>query len=268
MGPFPPVPPYDLDPARRRAPPQERSPLWRLNTAAARPIARFFAMLGVAPGQLSLQSLTLTIVGLVRLASGEWSHVVQGALIVYGGLLLDRADWVLAQELGRPRAWGTFLGLFVDRVVEAGLVVALCMLLLVGLDGVPAGLPDAWSLVSTRGALVVGATTLAAMFLWRLVASYTEVLSLRSHLLSTRRLPGPSLIVRRPQGVERLNRWFDRDLLIVAWLVGAVLGQVQLTLVVLLAAHGAAVLESVALFWHRSKDPEPTASRVLAADYP
>lgn len=259
--------PQELDPARRRAPPHQRSLLWRANTALAQPVARLFAALGFSAGQLSLQSLTLTLVGLLRLASGEWPHVVQGALFVYAGLLLDRADWLLAQARP-PASWSSLLGLVVDRLVEAGLLVGLAVLAARGVAGVPGALDHAWAPFAPRWTLVLAAAALAAMLVARLAAAYADVLHLRAHLLLTRRLPGPSAIPRGPQGAERMNRWFDRDLLVLAWVAGLVLVQVQLTLVVLLAAHVAALGETLALFWRRRRDPEPQASRVLATSYP
>lgn len=257
-----------LDPARRRAPPSERSLLWHVNATLARPLATAFGLLGVAPGQLSLQSLWLTVVGVVRLASGEWAHVAQGAFVVYLGLLLDRADFLLAEEKGRPAAWGTYLGLLCDRLVEASLVVGLGVLAAVGLSRQPRALPPAWDFLAPPDAVVLAVAVLATMLVWRLAGAYADVLYLRTHLLVIRRLPGPSIIPRRPQGIDRLNRLFDRDTLILAWLVGVVLGQVQLTLVVLLVGHLAALGESIVLFWHRRKDPEPQASRILGRDYP
>jgi hypothetical protein len=106
------------------------------------------------------------------------------------------------------------------------------------------------------------------MLAWRLGGAYADVLYLRTHLLTIRRLPGPSIIPRKHQGVERLTRLFDRDLLILAWLVGVAFAQVQLTLAVILLAHVGALAESIVLFWHRRKDPEPQASRILGRDYP
>lgn len=258
----------ELDPARRRAPPSERSLLWHVNAAIARPLAAAFGMLGVSPGQLSLQSLWLTVVGILRMASGEWAHVVQGALVVYVGLLLDRADHVLAEQRGKPPAWGVFLGLLVDRLVEAALVIALGVLLAVGITGAPRALPDPWEILPAAPALVMAVGALAAMLVWRLAGAYADVLYLRTHLLVIRRLPGPSIIPRRPQGVERLNRIFDRDLLVLAWFVGVVVAQVQLTLAIIVLAHVAALAESIVLFWHRRKDPEPQASRILGREYP
>lgn len=251
-----------MHPGRRAAPRSERSLLWEANAVLARPIAALFGLLGFTAGQLSIQSLTVTAVGLLRLASGEWPHVVQGALVVYSGLLLDRADHLLAERKGPPPAWGTFLGLVVDRVVEVGLVVGLAALLARGVDGAPTVL-GAWTPMATSWALVLAVATLAAMLLWRMAAAYADVLFLRTHLLATRRLPGPSIVERRPQGVARVNRWFDRDLLILVWLAGLVLVQLQLTLVLLLAAHLAALLETAGLFWMRRRDPEPQASRIL-----
>lgn len=266
--PPPGVTPNDLDPGRRRAPPAEHSLLWEVNAFLARPIAKGAAMLGFASGQLSLQSLTLTLVGLLRMASGDWAHVVQGTLVVYGGLLLDRADHLLGEATGRPAPWGLFLGLTADRLVEAGLILGLAVLLVQGVTGVPSGLDHAWTPFAAPWALVLAAGTLAAMLLWRMAGAYADVLYLRTHLLVVRRLPGPSVIPRTPQGVERLNRLFDRDLLILAWLLGAVLVQVQLALLVILAAHLGALVETLALFWQRRKDPEPQASRILSQRFP
>lgn len=257
----------ELDPARRRAPQSERSLLWHVNAALARPLATFFGLLGVAPGQLSLQSLWLTVVGLVRMASGEWSHVAQGALIVYLGLLLDRADFLLSEEKGRPAAWGTYLGLLVDRLVEASLVVGLGVLAAVGISREPRAMVS-WDFLAPSDAVVLAVAALATMLVWRLAGAYADVLYLRTHLLVIRRLPGPSIISRKPQGIERLNRLFDRDMLVLAWLLGVVLAQVQFTLAVLFLAHLAALAESIVLFWHRRKDPEPQASRILGRDYP
>ena len=259
--------PEEFDPGRRKAPPSERSLLWEANTALARPLARLFGMLGFSAGQLSFQSLTVTVVGLLRLASGDWDHVVQGTLIVYGGLLLDRADHLLAEAKGRPPSWGLFLGLVVDRLVEVGLLVGLAALLANGISDVPSGLDHAWAPLSIRWSLVLAVLTLATMLMWRLAGAYADVLYLRTHLLVVRRLPGPS-ILRRPEGVERLNRLFDRDLLILVWLAGLVLMQLQLTLVLILAAHLAALVETMALYWQRRRDPEPQASRILGRDYP
>ncbi|HUR24763.1 MAG TPA: hypothetical protein VM327_01965 [Candidatus Thermoplasmatota archaeon] len=258
----------ELDPARRRAVPSERSLLWHVNAVLARPLAAFFGLVGVSPGLLSLQSLWLSLVGLLRMASGEWTHVAQGALIVYAGLLLDRADHLLAESKGKPQAWGVYLGLLVDRLVEAALVIALGVLLAVGIHDAPGALPDAWEFLPNASALVMAVGAMAVMLLWRLAGAYADVLYLRTHLLVIRRLPGPSIIPRKKQGVERLNRLFDRDLLVLAWFVGVVLAQIQLTLAVIVLAHVAALGESVVLFWHRRKDPEPQASRILGREYP
>jgi hypothetical protein len=251
-----------MDPARRRAPAPERSLLWRVNAALARPVASLFLLLGFTAGQLSFQSLTVTLVGLLRMASGDWGHVVQGALVVYGGLLLDRADHLVAQAKGRPPAWGTFLGLLVDRRVEVGLLLGLAALLVLGIDGGP----DAWRPLSTRWALVACGGALAALLTWRLAAAYSDVLALRTHLLVARRLPGPSPVLRRPAATPFFTRWVDRDLLVVVWAGGLALGQLQATALAWLGLSFLGLCESIALFWRRRRDPEPHANRVLTQD--
>lgn len=239
----------DLRPQPQRP---ARSPLWHLNAALAAPIAWLFGLLGVAPGQLSLQSVTLTVVGLVRAASGEWSHVAQGAGIVYLGVLVDRADDLLA-ERASVTAWSRFLGLLADRLIECALVVALGWFALVG-DG------PAWPLATPQFLMVV-ATLLAALLLSQLVAVYGDLLVLRIHLARTRRLPGPDAPT---SGTARLARLFDRDFFMLTWAVGVVVQQVQVAAIVLLGAQTLVLLEAVPLFWARRRDPEPHAARVLA----
>lgn len=229
-----------------------RSALWHLNAALATPIAWLFGMLGVAPGQLSLQSITLTAVGLLRAASGEWSHVAQGAAIVYFGALVDRADDLLA-ERSSMTAWSRFLGLLADRLVECALVVALGWLALAG--DVPA-----WPL-ATPHFLIAVAALLATLLLSQLVAVYGDLLVLRIHLARTRRLPGPA---EAATDAPRLARLFDRDFLLVAWTLGVVTQQVQVATLVMLGAQALVLLEAVPLFWARRRDPEPHAARVLA----
>lgn len=240
----------DLRPQPQRP---ARSPLWHLNAALAAPIAWLFGLLGVAPGQLSLQSVTLTAVGLLRAAGGEWTHVAQGAGIVYLGVLVDRADDLLA-ERATVTAWSRFLGLLADRLVECALVVALGWIAL-RTDAA------AWPL-ATPHFLIVVAALLAALLLAQLVAVYGDLLVLRIHLARTRRLPGPAEAV--DAAAPRLARLFDRDFLVLAWTVGVVAQQVQVAAFVMLGAQALVLVEAVPLFWSRRRDPEPHAARVLA----
>ena len=246
--------PVDLRPRPPRAP---HSPLWHLNALLARPLAAFFGLLGIAPGQLSLQSVTLTTVGILRAASGDWSHLVQGGLIVYFAMLLDRADDELAARSTKPNtAWGRFLGLMSDRLVEAGLVVCLAWL---------AVMTDAasWPL-STPHYLIVVAALAAGLMLARLAATYGDLLILRIHLANARRLPGPSAIPRQEQASPLVSRLLDRDFFVVAWAVGLAVEQVQLAAFVLLGAQVLVLMEGFVLFWSRRKDPEPHAAHVLS----
>src|SRR5438105_11493032 len=55
------------------------SPLAAVNRALARPIAFLFGILGFAPGQLSIQSFTLTVAALATMADGQWLHLLTGA---------------------------------------------------------------------------------------------------------------------------------------------------------------------------------------------
>lgn len=243
----------DLRPRPERTP---HSPLWHLNTVLATPLASFFGLLGIAAGQLSLQSVTLTSVGLLRAAYGDWAHMAQGAAIVYIGLLVDRADDVL-QERGRTvTAWGRYLGLMADRLIDAALVVALGWLAITTDAG--------WSPLSTPVFLIVVASAMAALLLGRLANVYGDLLVLRIHLANTRRLPGPSAIPLRSQASPLLSRLLDRDFFVLVCVLGMATQQLQMAAFAILGTQALVVLEGFVLFFTRRRDPEPRAAHVLA----
>lgn len=247
------MPPVDLRPRPQRTP---HSPLWHLNATLARPIATVFGLLGIAPGQLSLQSITLTAVGLLRAAGGDWAHIVQGALIVYGGLLLDRADDLLAERATSLPAWGRFLTLLADRVVEAALLIALGWLSL--------GTTSGWRPLPSDTFLLVVAAALGMLFLARLASVYGDLLVLRVHLAQARRLPGPSAVPRGQQARPWLSRLVDRDVMVLVWVVGVALQQFQVTTFLLLGGQAVVFIEQFVLFRSRRADPEPHAADVLS----
>lgn len=246
------MPNVDLRPRTERAP---HSPLWHLNAFLARPIAAVFGLLGVAPGQLSLQSITLTTVGLLRAAGGDWAHLVQGALIVYVGMLFDRADDLLAQTR-TVTAWGRFLGLMADRLIDVALVVSLGWLAVTTDIG-------SWPLQTTTF-LVLLAVLVSAMLLARMGSVYGDLLILRMHLAGTRRLPGPTAVPREDQASPLMSRLFDRDFFVAVWVVGVMAQMPQPAAFVLLGAQSLVVVEGFVLFWSRRKDPEPHAAHVLS----
>jgi phosphatidylglycerophosphate synthase len=252
-------------PSAAEATQRQPSPLTRLNAILARPLASFFLLLGIAPGQLSLQSFTVTAIGLVRMADGAWVHLATGAAIVYLGLLLDRADAIVAQRKGRPPAWGVFLGTAVDRMVEVALAATLGLLAVRGVTGLPLPVPD---LLGHSWTLVLACGLAGLMMAVRALGAHSEVMLLRIHLLSTRRLPGPSAIPRSRPAQAVVERLAGRDETIALWCLGVALGQLELTILLLLALQAALLVERLVLFRLRLRDPEPEASRVLGPDYP
>jgi hypothetical protein len=240
------------------------SPLAQLNRAAATPIASLFGILGFAPGQLSIQSFTLTAAALAAMSDGQWPHLVTGAALVYLGLLFDRADLLLAERKGRPAPWTQFLGVAVDRLIEVALVVALGVLTVRGVRGSPfprlAPLSDGWT-------LVVCAATAGLWMARRALESHAETLLLRTHLLTMRRLPGPSAIPRHRVPRPAIGRIAGRDESILVWCIGLASSQLDLTLLVLGSVQLAALVESLVLFNLRLRDPEVEASRILGPDY-
>lgn len=241
------------------------SPLAQVNRALARPVALLFGALGFAPGQLSIQSFTLTAAGLATVAGGQGLHLLGGAAIVYLGLLFDRADLLLAERRGRPSAWTQFLGVAVDRIIEVALVVCLGVLTVRGVAGSPV---PPLSLLSDGWTLVVCAATTGLWMARRALETHAETLLLRTHLLRMRRLPGPSAIPRHRVAQPLFSRLAGRDECILVWCVGVALAQLDLTLLVLGLVQAACLVEALVLFNLRLRDPEVEASRILGPDYP
>lgn len=240
------------------------TPLTLLNRGLAQPIAFLFGILGFAPGQLSIQSFTLTAAALATMADGTWPHLLAGASLVYLGLLFDRADLLIAEKKGRPAPWTQFLGVAVDRLIEVALVVALGVLTVRGVKGSPipplAILSDGWT-------LVVCAATAGLWMARKALETHAETLLLRTHLLATRRLPGPSAIPRHPVAQPVLGRLAGRDESVLLWCLGVALSQLDVTLLVLASIQLVALVEGLVLFNLRLRDPEVEASRILGPDY-
>lgn len=241
------------------------SPLTRFNTALAHPIAAFFRVLGFAPGQLSVQSLTVTIVGLVQMADGTWTHMATGAATIYFALLLDRADALIAQRHGKTGPWTVFLGLAVDRLVDLSLIVGLGILTVRGVQDAPI---PAWAALSTGWVLVLGTATAGLLMCVKALGAYSDLHLLRHHLLTTRRLPGPSAIPRTREARAIIEPLFGRDETILVWCAGVILGQLELTLIVLATAQLLLLVERIVLFRLRLRDPEMDAIRVMGTSFP
>lgn len=243
----------DLRPRPVRAP---HSTLWHVNALFARPLAWLLGSLGVAPGQLSLQAVTVTAVGLLRAAQGDWTHQWQGALIVYLGLVVDRADDLLQAAHRSTSASSRYLGLLAERVTDVALVASLGWLAL--------RTPSGWQPLAPNSFLLAVAIGVAAILLARLAALYGDLMVLRIHLATTRRLPGPSAIPRYDQHRPLVSRTLDRDFFVLVWVVGVASQQVQAAAFVILATQALVLAEGFVLFFHRSKDAEPHAAHVLA----
>lgn len=247
------MPQVDLRPRPVRAP---HSTLWHVNALLASPLAALFGALGVAPGQLSLQAVTLTIVGLLRAAQGDWTHQAQGALIVYAGLLVDRADDILQARHRSTSAASRYLGLLAERVIDVALVGSLAWLS----TRTPAG----WQPLAPDAFLWLVGAGVATLLMARLAALYGDLMVLRIHLATTRRLPGPSAIPRHDLHQPLVSRTLDRDFFVLVWVVGVGTLQLQAAAFVILAIQAAVLVEGFVLFFLRSKDAEPHAAHVLA----
>ncbi len=240
------------------------TPLSGLHRAIATPIAKLFGVLGFAPGQLSIQSLTVTILAMATAADGALGHLILGGGLVYLGLLLDRADAILAESKGTPAPWTLFLGVVADRLVELCLIVGLTFLAVRGVEHPLSAwlvLPVGWLPILV---ITAGGTWLAR----RLVDQSAETLLLRTHLIATRRLPGPMTVARSAPARPFFGALFGRDEMIAVCALGIALGQLAVTAIVMVTAQAIGLVEAIVLFHLRLKEPEPEASRILGPGYP
>ncbi|MES2156105.1 MAG: hypothetical protein V4510_13305 [bacterium] len=240
------------------------TPIAAFHRALASPIAKLFGVLGFAPGQLSIQSLTVTVLGVATMADGLFVHVLAGAAMVYAGLLLDRADLLLAERKGAPGPWTLFLGVVVDRLVELTILVGLGILAVRGLHHPLAP----WVVLPVYWLPIVAVAVAATWLVRRAVEQTAETLLLRTHLLTTRRLPGPMAVARHGPIRPFIASIAGRDEMVTVAAVGLALGQLALTLIVVLCAQAIALVEAVVVFHLRLREPEAEASRVLGPDYP
>lgn len=249
--------------AQVQAPPA-LGPMGTLHRAVSRPIASLVLLLGFAPGQLSLQSLTLTLVGLARMWGGSWEHVAQGAGIAYAGILLDRADQWVMEKRGRPSAWTVYLGIAVDRLVEVSLVVGAAVVAVAG-QRMPLE-----SLVPASPTLVVVLAAVGAglVLAHRALVASADMLILRQHLLTRQRLPAPVAFSRHAVARPFFARLVGRDEVLLGWAVSLTLGQAVLFLVALGVAAFLWILEDLVLLHRRLKEPEVHASALLGPDPP
>jgi hypothetical protein len=247
--------------AAEAARPPRRTPLYAFHRALARPVASLFMALGVPP---SIQSLTLTILGVVFIASDRWVHIAQGAGLVYLGFILDRTEGIIWDKKGRPDAWGLYLAHTIDLVQDAALFVGIAIAASTPVIDAPF---PAWEPLARPLFVSLSAAAVALFLLARTVATTGSTLLLRQHLLATRRLPGPmALASREPRPF--LRRHFGRDELVVVWCLGVLLGQPQATLLLLASLEALLIVESLVLFRRRMKAPEGEAGRVLGPDFP
>lgn len=237
-------------------------PLAKFNSLTARPFSAVLAALRFSPNQVTLLSLIVSVVGLALVAQATWSAVAWGVLLVHLGLVLDHADGQVARRRGMSSEWGMYLDMVVDRVVEAGLVLAAAVAA-IGTVTTPAWapLPDPL-LLNASGNAMLALLCLASMFLWRFLNAYNDVLYLRSHLRATGRVPAA------PEAAAA-GRFpvFNRDWVFMIWAVGLLAGLPHLTLALLTALHLVVCGAKVLAFWRHHRDPEARAGAVLDPDY-
>lgn len=248
---------------------RRKFPLTVANAALARPFSWALAAVGLSPNQVTVLSAVASVAGLALVAVGQWGIAAWGAALVYLGLILDHADGQVARRTGKGSVWGMYLDSVLDRVVEAGLFVALI---------VPAARRVAvldqpgWTLLplGQEGLAILAAAAFAAVALSKYVVTYSNLLFLRAHLLAggtAATAPPP------PAAGPARRRWYNllpgynRDVLLAAWCGGVAAAQVPLMLLGLLAVHSLQAVAVAARFRTAHRDPAPHAGRVLDRDF-
>lgn len=241
---------------------RRRAPITSFNSATARPLARGLAAMRLSPNTVSAMSLGVSLLGLAWVASGTGLLLVAGALLVHVGIVLDHCDGQVARLAGRGSTWGMYLDAVIDRIVEAGLVLA--SLSAAWQQAAPPaqwGLPASWAPLDGLALAIAAAVVLALMMLWRFLNAYNDVLYLRQQLRATGSVP---LAPDAPPGRGLV---FNRDWVLLLWVVGTLLGQHQATLGLLGALHVVADAGKLRAFRRHHRNPGERAGQVLRDGY-
>lgn len=249
---------------------RQRFPFTVANAALAKPFSWALAAIGMSPNQVTVLSLLVSIGGLVLVAEGTLLLGVVGAVLVYLGLILDHADGQVARRTGRGSLFGMYLDSTLDRVVEAGMFLAI---LVAGVRGVAGWDEEApWALLplSDVQTILLAAFTFAAVTMSKYVVTYSNVLFLRSHLLSGAPLPPTEAPYA---GIEAKKPWgrplpgYNRDVLLAVWCLGMAVGQVGPMLIALAFVHVRLTFIVSRTFVKDSKDPTRHVQRVVNRDF-
>jgi phosphatidylglycerophosphate synthase len=241
-------------------------PIGRFNSWCARPFSSLLAGLRFSPNQVSVLSLLVSIAGMILVASATWESLVIGALMVHLGLLLDHADGQVARKRGMGSTWGMYLDMAFDRIVEVGIIAAMVPVMLSDVLA-PTWLPASWQPLGAIDAAILATVTIGIMMTWRFLTAYNDVLYMRAHLVETGRLPTPGVTAQGLAKRPLLPIVFNRDWVLLIWLVGVLANQAQATMMLLLALHVLVLLEKMIVFYVRHKRPEGDANRILGRDY-
>lgn len=249
---------------------RRRFPLTVANAAVARPLSWALARMGLSPNQVTLLSLFVSFGGLVLVAEGSWLLGALGAVLVYVGLILDHADGQVARRTGKGSLFGMYLDSTLDRVIEAGMFVAL---IVAGVrrhaawdDEVP------WALLALddNQTILVAAAAFVAVTMSKYVVTYSNVLFLRTHLLSGAPLPpteAPYSIIEPKRPWRKKLPGYNRDTFLAFWCFGVAVGQVGPMLLLLTLLHVRLTFLVSRTFLADHKDPKRHVQRVVNRDY-
>ena len=252
---------------------RRRFPLTVANAAMARPFSWALASAGLSPNMVTLLSLFASLGGLVLVAEGTLALGAIGAALVYLGLILDHADGQVARRTGRGSMFGMFLDSTLDRVIEAGMFLALVV---AGVRGRAHWDDEAfWSLfrLSDVQTILLASYALFAVTMSKYVVTYSNVLFLRTHMLSGAPTPAPppTYNIVPPKGrLAKLRRYvpgYNRDVLLAVWCLGVATGQVAPMLALLALVHTRLAVYVSRVFFKDNGQPTRHVQRVLDRDY-
>jgi len=84
----------------------------------------------VTPNQLTLTAFLISLPGIVLIALGGHLNAALGGILVYLSCVIDAADGMLARSRGNSSEYGKYLDLFLDRVSDFLICMAVAIHLL------------------------------------------------------------------------------------------------------------------------------------------
>ena len=98
-----------------------------INRPLASLIVRSVFNTRITPNQLTVSAFLVSLPGIVLIGIGGYANVITGGLLVYLSFVIDAADGMLARSKGSGSTYGQYLDLFLDRVSDFLILLAVTL---------------------------------------------------------------------------------------------------------------------------------------------